>query len=173
MSKYSTIHFTSLASLLRLPTFPSCDCVIVDVNTIDDADAHLMQLLSYAPNLPVVVIGAPDTTAATAILAMRAGAADYLIPPFDAVQLENTLQSVDRRNPAPRREGSATSSSSGRREGLSHREVEVLAGLRAGGTNKSIGRDLGISPRTVESHRSRLMERMNARNLAELLQAAR
>jgi FixJ family two-component response regulator/PAS domain-containing protein len=171
--RYLTTHFNSIASLLNLPIFPSCDCVIVDVNTIDDADEYLMQLLSYGPSLPVVVIGTPDTTAASAIQAMRAGAADYLIPPFGPVELERTLRSVDRRSPARRWDGATTSSSSGRTEGLSHREVEVLAGLRAGGTNKSIGRDLGISPRTVESHRSRLMERMNARNLAELLQAVR
>lgn len=50
---------------------------------------------------------------------------------------------------------------------MSPREREVLEGLLAGGTNKEIGRELGISPRTVELHRASIMERLGARNLPE------
>lgn len=53
---------------------------------------------------------------------------------------------------------------------LSRREREVPEGLVAGGTNKSIARELGISPPTIEVHRAHLMERLNARSLSELLQ---
>jgi FixJ family two-component response regulator len=55
---------------------------------------------------------------------------------------------------------------------LSVREREVLDGLLAGGTNKTIARDLGISPRTVEAHRARIMERLGAQSLPELVQIA-
>ena len=55
---------------------------------------------------------------------------------------------------------------------LSAREREVLDGLLAGGTNKTIARDLGISPRTVEAHRARIMERLGAQSLPELVQIA-
>jgi len=55
---------------------------------------------------------------------------------------------------------------------LSRRELEVFEGLRAGGTNKSIARALSLSPRTVETYRAQLMERLGVRNLAELLQLA-
>jgi FixJ family two-component response regulator len=55
---------------------------------------------------------------------------------------------------------------------LSNREREVLDRLLAGGTNKTIARDLGISPRTVEAHRARIMERLEARSLPELVQIA-
>ena len=169
-----TRHVASIESFLQTADFGSCECVLVDLNTAEGAQEHLMQLLAECRSrLPIVVIGAPDTTATTAITAMRAGAMDYLIPPFTAGELERALQAAARRHPRRCAEPAAASSADARMVGLSDREHEVLAGLRAGGTNKSIGRDLGISPRTVESHRSRLMERMNARNLAELLQTTR
>ena len=55
---------------------------------------------------------------------------------------------------------------------LPPREREVLDGLLAGGTNKTIARDLGLSPRTVEAHRARIMERLGAQSLPELVQIA-
>ena len=55
---------------------------------------------------------------------------------------------------------------------LSAREREVLDGLLTGGTNKTIARDLDISPRTVEAHRARIMERLEAQSLPELVQIA-
>jgi FixJ family two-component response regulator len=163
--------FGSIADFLHLSDFLAPACVLIDLNTVEDAsDGRMQTLFACRETLPVVVIGRPNTDAATAIAAMRAGAVDYLLPPFTAAELDRALHLATMRIGAPPAELALTSSCN-RVEGLSHRELEVLAGLRAGGTNKSIGRDLGISPRTVESHRSRLMERMNARNLAELLQA--
>jgi FixJ family two-component response regulator len=55
---------------------------------------------------------------------------------------------------------------------LPPREREVLDGLLAGGTNKTIARALGLSPRTVEAHRARIMERLGAQSLPELVQIA-
>jgi FixJ family two-component response regulator len=55
---------------------------------------------------------------------------------------------------------------------MSQREREVLDGLLSGGTNKTIARDLGISPRTVEIHRARVMERLGAHTLPEAVLAA-
>ena len=55
---------------------------------------------------------------------------------------------------------------------LTPREREVLVGLVEGGTNKTIGQKLGISPRTVELHRAQVMNRLNASSLTELLQVA-
>ncbi|WP_342633528.1 response regulator transcription factor [Microvirga subterranea] len=55
---------------------------------------------------------------------------------------------------------------------LSAREREVLEGLLAGGSNKTIARDLDISPRTVEAHRARIMERLGTHSLPELVQIA-
>ena len=55
---------------------------------------------------------------------------------------------------------------------MSPRERQVLEGLLAGGTNKTIGRELGISPRTVELHRASLMEKLGAQTLIEAVRLA-
>jgi FixJ family two-component response regulator len=55
---------------------------------------------------------------------------------------------------------------------MSPRERQVLEGLLAGGTNKTIGRELGISPRTVELHRAGLMEKLGAQTLIEAVRLA-
>ena len=103
---------------------------------------------------------------------MRAGATDYLVPPFADGEMTEALLRALARLPKSAADPKGGNEGLARLANLSRRESEVLAGLRGGGTNKSIGRDLGISPRTVELHRAHLMERMNVRSLAELLQVA-
>jgi two-component system, LuxR family, response regulator FixJ len=58
------------------------------------------------------------------------------------------------------------------RDRLTPREREVLSEIAAGASNKEIGRRLGISPRTVEVHRARIMEKLHARNAADLVRIA-
>jgi FixJ family two-component response regulator/PAS domain-containing protein len=164
-------RFASLADLLDVGGFLASGCVIVDAATTPDFETHLARTLAcHARTLPTIIIGEAETPAATAIAAMRAGAADYLIPPVAERALEEALASAAARLPHP--EPTEVSRHADRLVRLSPREREVLTGLVRGGTNKSIARDLGISSRTVELHRSHLMERMNVRTLAGLLQAA-
>ena len=58
------------------------------------------------------------------------------------------------------------------RVALTAREREVLAEIAGGASNKEVGRHLGISPRTVEVHRARIMEKLGARNVADLVRIA-
>ena len=103
---------------------------------------------------------------------MKAGAADFVEMPCEPEALLAAVASAladikeaaaDDRSAALARE---------RLAGLSAREREVLDGLLAGGTNKTIAKDLGISPRTVEVHRAHLMERLGARTLPEAVLVA-
>ncbi len=107
-----------------------------------------------------------------AVEAMKLGAFDFLEKPFDddtmIAAINAALDRVET-DIESQRENSAIAE---RLHGLSPRERQVLEGLVAGRPNKAIGRDLGISPRTVEIYRAKVMEKMKASSLSELVRLA-
>lgn len=104
-----------------------------------------------------------------AVAAMKAGAVDVLTRPFDTDRLVRGVHVVLReqtRRPAPR----AGRVNEGRDYAqLTPRERQVLQLIAEGASNKEAGRELGISPRTIEVHRARVMEKLGARNAADLM----
>jgi len=106
-----------------------------------------------------------------AVAAMKAGAADVVTKPIDN---ENLIRMV---RDAMRQDIHVAAASSGGRRAveirgfaqLTQREREVLQLITNGQSNKEAGRELGISPRTVEVHRARIMEKLGARNTADLM----
>ena len=102
-----------------------------------------------------------------AVRAMKLGAADFIEKPFDSQLL------VARVREALRAGGGAAATDIQRRlELLTPRERDVLEQLVVGRSNKAIGLELKISPRTVEIHRARVMEKMAVGSLAELVRLA-
>jgi FixJ family two-component response regulator len=107
-----------------------------------------------------------------AVLAMKSGAADVLQSPVDLAVLllavASALSTLRDTEQAERVSQAACEQIAH----MSRREREVLDGLLGGGTNKTIARDLGISPRTVEIYRARVMERLGAHTVPEAVLAA-
>jgi FixJ family two-component response regulator len=123
-------------------------------------------------DLRLIFETALDGDVAVAILAMKSGAADVLPAPADpaAVLAAVALALADVREDAL--EDRAGQVARQQIALMSQREREVLGGLLRGGTNKTIARTLGISPRTVEIHRARVMERLGAHTVPEAVMAA-
>jgi FixJ family two-component response regulator len=127
-----------------------------------------------ASPLPLLVIGASGGDVTMAVQAMKAGAADWIEMPCDEAVLVGAIASAlaeIRHSAEQNREVMLVRA---RIAGMSGRERQVLEGLLAGGTNKIIARDLGISPRTVELYRASVMEKLGVQNLTQavLLSAA-
>jgi two-component system response regulator FixJ len=104
-----------------------------------------------------------------AVQAMKSGAVDYVEKPFRARDLLASLRTLPRQ-PLPL--AAKDAGAAARLALLSRREREVLGRLVAGKPNKEIARELGLSPRTVEAHRARLMERLKVGSLAEAVRIA-
>jgi two-component system, LuxR family, response regulator FixJ len=161
------IHESATAFLAAAPTIQN-GCLITDLRMPDMDGVQLLQRLRALPvKIPSIVItGHGDVP--MAVEAMKAGAVDFIEKPFE----HSVLFEAIRRAAAELSRQSATHDAAAinhRLSLLSEREREVLAGVIAGLPNKTIGYDLNISPRTVEIHRANVMEKMEAKNLPELV----
>jgi two-component system response regulator FixJ len=139
-------------------------CVLLDVRLPGMSGLDVQaQLLKMRTDLAIIVVtGQGDIQ--TAVRAMKAGAADFLEKPYGDEALLGSIEA------AFGRETDLDVADAVRRVStLSARERDVLDGLLAGRSNKLIAYDLGISVRTVEVHRARMMERLGLRQLAEAI----
>jgi two-component system, LuxR family, response regulator FixJ len=139
-------------------------CVLLDVRLPGmsglDVQARLLKMRSDIA--VIVVTGQGDIQ--TAVRAMKAGAADFLEKPYSDEALLGSLEA------AFEKEADLDMADAARRVAiLSTREHQVLDGLLAGRPNKLIAYDLGISVRTVEVHRARMMERLGIRQFSEVI----
>lgn len=149
-------------------------CVLLDVRMPDIDGLEIQARLAKAnPELLVIIItGHGDVP--MAVKAMKAGAFDFIEKPFtDDVLMESLNRAwAHRKDIAEAREPNSDNEVLGRIEALTPRERDVLDQLIIGRPNKIIAYKLGISPRTVEVHRARVMDKMKAKSLSHLVRMA-
>ncbi|POF32091.1 response regulator transcription factor [Roseibium marinum] len=142
-------------------------CVMLDVHMPGRSGIEILKALN-AENYPApifIISGQGDIP--MAVEAIRNGAFDFIEKPFSA---ETVLERVKESIAAMKqRKPQDTILSFHGAEMLTRRELEVLKEITNGASNKEAGRTLGISPRTVEVHRARIMEKLGARNAADLV----
>ena len=130
-----------------------------------------MNLKAAGVMLPVIFLsGGADVH--NAVRAVKEGAIDFIEKPFDYKQVVALVRECLARDAAARATRAARRASAERLAQLTQREREVLDLVVAGKTNRDIGEVLDISVKTVEAHRARLMEKVGAESLAELVAAA-
>jgi two-component system response regulator FixJ len=168
---FAVMSFASAAAFLDVAPrlFPGCVLLDILMPEMDGLELQV-RLRDLGVALPVVIMtGHGDVP--MAVKAMKAGAVDFLKKPYSDTDLLGAVET------ALRRGGSAK----GDRDvivaarliaSLSPREREVLDALASGRPNKLIAFDLGISVRTVEVHRSRMMRRLGVRQFAEAVRIA-
>jgi two-component system response regulator FixJ len=160
--------YDSAAAFLRAAPGLS-GCVLTDVRMPEIDGLALQETLNeHGVQLPVIVMtGHADVP--LAVRALKAGAIDFLEKPFEDAQL---LDAVRRALEESRRLDQATavrSDAAARLAKLTPREREVLDRVVKGFPNKVIAYELGASQRTIEVHRSRVLEKLQARSLPELI----
>jgi FixJ family two-component response regulator len=126
------------------------------------------ELIRQGASIPIIAItGQGDVPKAVAML--KGGAIDFIEKPFDpAALLQAVGEALDREGQA-RRLSAEQEETEARLATLSPREHQVLDLVVAGHSNKAIGAKLGISVRTVENHRAKLMDKMDCSNVSSLI----
>ena len=146
-------------------------CVLTDLRMPGMTGLELQAALHERQiEVPVVVLTAHGDVA-TARAALKNGAFDFLEKPIDDAMLLDVLHNALRVDRERRAAATAQATTDRRFERLTHREREILAFIAAGHQNRDIAAKLGISARTVEVHKARIMEKLDCHSLAELISA--
>jgi|ERR1700735_1122893 two-component system, LuxR family, response regulator FixJ len=169
---YDTASFESAEAFLAICDSGMEGCLLADISMPDMDGLELLERVSRISRGLGVIIVTGHGDVPLAVRAMKSGAIDFIEKPFTTevvlAAIENALRQAD----ASQRKASSDAEITARLGQLSPRELEVMRGLVAGLPNKTIAYDLGISPRTVEIHRSRVMDKMQANSLSELVRLA-
>jgi two-component system response regulator FixJ len=169
---YQVTSFSEGASFLAAARSHVPACILLDVHMPGRSGLDILRELNAQDyDAPIFIISGQGDIP-MAVEAIRNGALDFIEKPFDARtvvgRVREAMVAWKRR-----RDGGTLSDILGMqfpgRDLLTPREGEVLAQIASGSSNKEAGRVLGISPRTIEVHRARIMEKLGAKNAADLV----
>jgi FixJ family two-component response regulator len=162
------IAFATAAEYLDFAGIESAACVILNSRLPDLSGLELQRQISDSPSPPIIFIS-EDADVASVVSAMKGGAIDFLTHPFDLSVLVAAIRVAIAQNRRRRKEKADLAILKDRFALLTPREREVLSLVVGGLLNKQAASLLGISEVTVQIHRSRVMRKMKAESLPELV----
>ena len=172
LAGYRVTGFVDGETFLAVASTRTPAAVLLDLHLPAKSGLTALKELNARSYPAPIFIVTGDGAVSSAVEAVKSGAFDYLVKPLDARSIVARVRSAVMA--FARRDGSAagkiglTIDFPGQSR-LTPREREVLTQIAEDASNKEVGRHLGISPRTVEVHRARIMEKIGARNAADLV----
>ena len=164
--------FASAKEFLAQPRSTVPCCLVLDVSLPDLNGLELQERIARERSeMPIVFITGHGDIPMT-VRAMKAGAVEFLTKPFNDEALLNAVRGAIDRSHAALLSEAELQPIRERYESLSRREREVMALVVSGKLNKQVGGALGISEITVKAHRGRVMRKMKAGSLADLIKMA-
>lgn len=172
LAGYRVTGFVDGETFLAVASDRTPAAVLLDLHLPAKSGLVVLRELDARSYPAPIFIVTGDSDVSSAVEAVKSGAFDYLVKPLDASAIVARVRSAI--TAFARRDGSAVGkiglpADFPGQSLLTPREREVLSQIAEGASNKEVGRRLGISPRTVEVHRARLMEKIGARNAADLV----
>ena len=160
--------FGSAEEFLARPRQSEPGCLVLDVGLPDLNGLELQKKIAGRPELPIIFITGFGDIPRT-VQAMKAGAVEFLTKPFDTDNLLSAIEAALCKSRADLAEDADLQILRKRLESLSRREREVMELVVRGRLNKQVGAALDISEITVKAHRGRMMRKMRAQSLADLV----
>ena len=161
--------FASAQAFLRRPPYPGPACLLLDIRMPGMSGLDLQQQLNLAEiTLPIIFITGHGTIPMS-VKAMKNGAVDFIEKPFNDQLLLDTIYKALEKNHQAKIKQAEINRIKKRLDDLTPREYEVFTLVVTGMINKQIALKLGTSEKTIKIHRSRVMKKMKADSLAELV----
>ena len=169
---YHVTSFSDGQSLLNAARSRTPACILLDVHMPGRSGLDILKELNAQEYAAPIFIISGQGDIPMAVEAIKNGALDFIEKPFDAntvvTRVREAIEAWERRKASGNSGGVASIPFPGR-DMLTPREREVLSEIASGASNKEAGRHLGISPRTIEVHRARIMDKLGAKNTADLV----
>ena len=169
---YRVEVFASAREFLARPQQEDPCCLILDVRMPALTGLELQEALAIAGRQLSIVFVSGHGDVAGSVKAMKGGAVDFLTKPVDARELLSAIERAVAKASTAQGEQARAADVQGRLKTLTAREAQVFALVVTGLLNKQIAAELGIVEKTVKVHRARVMEKMRASSLAELVRLA-
>ena len=168
---YDVVMYESAEQLLeRLPDDTRPSCILLDVKMIPGLSGPELQdrLAELGSTLPIVFLtGHGDVS--TTVRAIKAGAEDFLTKPVSKDKLIDAIERAVARSRAMREKSDQLTALRALISALTPRERQVFEQVARGKMNKQIALELGTTERTIKAHRQKVMEKLRAESLAELV----
>ena len=164
--------FASAQEFLDRPGGEAPSCLVLDLQLPGLSGLDLQKRMAEVGlEIPIVFLTGHGNIPAS-VQAMKAGAVEFLTKPFDEQDLLQAIQEAVERDRQSRRQHAEMRELQNRYESLTAREQEVMQQVVSGLLNKQIAAELNITEYTVKIHRGRVMRKMHAQSLADLVRMA-
>lgn len=166
---YNVIEFDSGEAFLAKMPLPRIDCVILDLRMKEKDGLEVLDACIARGFTPPIIVVTAFGNVSAATRAMKSGAFDFLEKPVHEEQMFRVIEAALSQYDIVTAEHAERREITDRLKGLTNREQQVLASVLQGRHNREIAAEFGLSVRTIEVHKSHIMEKMQVTRIAELI----